>query len=335
MNPALLQSIPAEHRDSARDALAAAFGPVPVSALGHVQGGASRALTYRVDVADRAYLLRIETGRDVIRNPLRTYPCMRIASDAGVAPLLHHADPHAGVAIMDFVAQRPLPEFPGGATAFVGALGELIARLQRCPVFPPLADYPVMLERMLGMIRESGLFAPGLLDPHVAGFQRIRAAYRWDASTLVASHNDANPGNVLFDGQRLWLVDWETAFRNDALADVAIAANWHADSPHLEDALLRSWAGREPDRKLRARLVLMRQLACLYYGCLALSVNLRRDTPDTDLSAPSPAQLRDALASGRLVIGTPQYLPTLGKMFLARFIAGLAAPGFEQALDLA
>ena len=67
----------------------------------------------------------------------------------------------------------------------------------------------------------SGLFAPGLLDRHQKGFERIREAYPWDAAALVSSHNDPNPANILFDGERLWLIDWETAYRNDPLVDVA------------------------------------------------------------------------------------------------------------------
>jgi thiamine kinase-like enzyme len=38
----------------------------------------------------------------------------------------------------------------------------------------------------------------------------------------VSSHNDSIPSNILFDGDRLWLIDWESAYRNDPLVDVAI-----------------------------------------------------------------------------------------------------------------
>src|SRR5258706_15923009 len=118
---------------------------------------------------------------------------------------------------------------------------------------------------MLAYERGSGLFAAGLLAPHAAGYEHIRAAYAWDASSLVSSHNDPNPRNIIFDGDRLWLVDWETAFRNDPLTDVAILADNFAPTPDLEDVLLQAWFGGAPDRHLRARLILMRQLTRLYY----------------------------------------------------------------------
>jgi thiamine kinase-like enzyme len=33
-------------------------------------------------------------------------------------------------------------------------------------------------------------------------------------------------GKLLFDGQRVWLVDWQAAFVNDRYFDLAVAANF-------------------------------------------------------------------------------------------------------------
>ena len=74
-----------------------------------------------------------------------------------------------------------------------------------------------------------------------------------------------------------------------------------AASPELEAVLLRSWLGREPDRAQRARLVLMRLLARLFYGCAA-SLNaahaLGTVAPETDLSAPTPGRVRRGRRAG-------------------------------------
>ena len=43
---------------------------------------------------------------------------------------------------------------------------------------------------------------------------------------MVSSPNDLfKPDNILFDGQGVWLVDWEAAFLNDRYADLAVVAN--------------------------------------------------------------------------------------------------------------
>jgi thiamine kinase-like enzyme len=92
-----------------------------------------------------------------------------------------------------------------------------------------------------------------LLDPHRDGFERLRDAYPWDESGLVSSHNDPHPGNILFDGERLWLIDWETAYRNDPAVDLAIMTMYRAGTPVLQEALLHAWRGRPSDPVLRAR----------------------------------------------------------------------------------
>jgi aminoglycoside phosphotransferase (APT) family kinase protein len=329
--------IPDDRRDVARSAFTAAFGRAPLTALQPMTGGAS-ALIYRIEVAGRRYLLRLESlQRDSVRDPDRAYRCMRTAVEAGVAPALHHADAVAGVAIMDFVAGRSLSDYPGKASGLACDLGGLLARLQATPAFPPVSNYLTVLEGLLDRLLASDLFTPGLLDRHHEGFERIRQAYPWDSAALVSSHNDPHPGNVLFDGERLWLIDWETAYRNDPLVDVAIFTMYFAASPELEAVLLHSWLRRPPDRTLRARLVLMRQLTRLFYACASSlhAAATPRLLPESDLTALTPAQFRDAVEQGQLVLGLPETQRIGGKVALATFLAGLAKPEFEDALVVA
>jgi thiamine kinase-like enzyme len=51
------------------------------------------------------------------------------------------------------------------------------------------------------------------------GYRAITIVHPRASAELVSSHNDLNPNNVLFEGERAWLIDWELAFRfHDALA---------------------------------------------------------------------------------------------------------------------
>lgn len=258
---------------------------------------------------------------------------MRSAAEAGIAPALLHADATAGVAIMKFVEGRPLDDFPGGSEALARALGVLAARLQATPAFPAVADYPSLIGGLLDRLQGTGLYGP-LLAPHREGFARLRAAYPWDESLLVSSHNDPHPGNILFDGERLWLIDWETAYRNDPAVDLAIMTMYRAGTPDLQEALLQAWRGRPADPVLRARVFLMRQLAKLFYGC-ANGLYLRETYPDlveTDLSAPTPAEFSAAIRDGRLIQNSPEAQRVGGKVALRTFLEGVNAPAFEEAV---
>ena len=183
-------------------------------------------------------------------------------------------------------------------------------------------------------MRRTGLFAPSLLDAHVERLELIREAYDTGSTRLVSSHNDPVPGNILFDGKRLWLIDWESACRNDPLVDAAIVLDHFARSQELEDLFLRTWFGRAPDEALHTRLALIRALTRLYYAGVMLSASAAAAwvTNDTDLSAPTPQQFRLAIDEGRLKRGAPGTHHILGKMFLASFFSGVAPPEFAHTI---
>jgi len=233
--------------------------------------------------------------------------------------------------VMDFVRRRPLDTYPGGLPALAKAIGELLARLQATPTFPYFVLYPDIVARLWAHVCRTGLFAPGVLDRHTEHLERIRAAYEWNAGSSVSSHNDPVPGNILFDGERLWMIDWESACRNDPLVDIAIMSDGIARSPELEDILLQSCFGRAPDEPLRARLRLARALTRLYYAGVMLSASATapRAAADMDVTAPTLADFREAYRSGRLKAGTPASLHVRGKMYLAAFLSDVATPGFD------
>jgi hypothetical protein len=139
---------------------------------------------------------------------------------------------------------------------------------------------------------------------------------------------------MLFDGERLWLIDWESAYRNDPLVDVAIVLDSLAPSPELEEVLLQAWFGRAPGEALRGRLALIRALSRLYYAGVLLSASAAasQGAQDADLSAPGLQELQLAIHEGRLKPGAPETKHILGKMFLAAFLSGVAPPGFDVAV---
>jgi hypothetical protein len=317
----------AEQHENVRSALVAAFGSDSVGAVRPVAGGITTASTLRIEVRGRPYLLRVEGEPSPLRNPYQ-YVSMRIATEAGIAPAIHYLDEAARIVVIDFVEQQPLKIYPGGPRALAQALGELFSRVQATSVFPYYVNYADIVARLFAHVRRTGLFAAGLLDKHVERLELMRAAYNAGSTKLISSHNDPTPGNILFDGERLWLIDWESACRNDPLVDAAIVLDHFARSEDLEDVLLTAWFGRAPDEGFRARLAPIRALTRLYYAGVMLSGSAAASwvTDDTDLSAPTPQQFRLAIDEGRLKRGAAETQHILGKMFLASFFSGVAPP---------
>jgi thiamine kinase-like enzyme len=255
---------------------------------------------------------------------------MRIAAKAGVAPKIHHINESARVVVMDFIEARPLNEYPGDRPALAQALGDLLKRLQDTPVFPHFVDYPDIVSRLFAHVRRTGLFAHGLLDRHVEHLERVTERYNAGLERLASSHNDFHPGNVVFDGKRLWLIDWESAYRNDPLVDAAIAIDSFAFPPKLQDVYLEVWLGRPPNEALRDRMETVQALSRLYFAgvFLSASAEARGTVNDADLFAPTVDNFTQRLREGALKPGTPEMRHIMGKMYLASFLSGDPVPGF-------
>ena len=330
-----LEGLGESDRERARTALAAAFGRAPITDLQQVTVGAS-ALNFRIEVAGRPYMLRLEVSRrDEVRDPPRAYACMQVAAAAGIAPAVRHADGTAGVSITDFVPSRPLDRYEGGTPALLRDLGRVAARLQAVPAFPAVRAYPNIVGSLFSLLLDSGRYEPRLLEPHRDGLARIREAWARDAAALVSSHNDLNPQNILYDGERLWLVDWETAYANDPLVDVATLLLFFARAPGQDEVLLEAWQGRRPDPRQQDRLFLARLLVRLFFGCAA-SLNAARiggpTAVETDLAAPTPEEFVVLLQRNGWAPGSAEAQRLVGKMALAGFLAHVQSPRFEEAL---
>jgi aminoglycoside phosphotransferase (APT) family kinase protein len=326
----ILKSIPGAQGDVARAALEAAFGARAIGAISSVGGGITTALTFKIRVDDRSYLLRVEGEPSPLRNPYQ-YQSMRIAAEAGIAPRILHLDEAARVVVMDFIEPRPLHDYPGGLHGLAHALGDLLRRLQDTSEFPYYVDYPDIVARLFAHVRRTGVFAPGLLDIHTEQLERVRQRYNVNLEKLVSSHNDVHPGNFIFDGERLWLIDWESACRNDPMVDLAIIIDSFGFSSDLEATLVQRWRGRAPDQAFCERLATVRALTRLYFAGVFLSNSAAsqiRAVPDTDLSVPTVEAFEKGRSNDTSKGSRAERMHTLGKMYLASFLSGEPVPRF-------
>ena len=234
--------IPADKREAVARALAAAFGAAPVTAAVPVSGGASGALVYRVTVHDTDHLLRIEANVGGLHDPVRQYACMQIASDAGVAPRVLYANAPDAVAIMSFVHART-DEGDDARRGRLASLARTIKVLHEAPLFPPFMNFFEAMRTILGYLEANGSLPPTILARLLDGYRRIAEVYPSSDAELVSSHNDLNPNNVLFEGERAWLIDWELAFANDRYNDIATLMNFFAKDADDVELILREYFG--------------------------------------------------------------------------------------------
>jgi aminoglycoside phosphotransferase len=329
-------SFPEARRSAIDRALMTAFGTTELDVATPLSGGLSGAGLWRIRVGGIAYVLKIEESRHTVTDPARSYACMRTAAAAFLAPRVRYADPADGVAIIEHVAPVSLAEYPAAGHALIVELAQAARLLHETPAFPPMAAYLDGVAGLIDQFRALDILEPAATDELFALFEELRVGYRTRPGDLVSSHNDLNPGNIVYDGSRLWLVDWDAAFLADRYVDLATLANWFTRDAPGETALLATYFGRAAEPEERARFDLMRLVNHLFAGVIFLNVaagerpGVRLD--DRTLAGPSLADVHLRLRTGAFAILEWENRVTYGKARLAAALDGLRAPGFGAVL---
>ncbi|MBO9546907.1 phosphotransferase [Caulobacter sp.] len=304
-------------------ALRVAFGTDALDGWTPLSGGLSGAGVWRVRVGGIGYLLKVEAPeRDELRDPHRSYACMKLAAEACLAPRVRYADPDDGVAILDHIEAR---EHLGVRADLVVELAQAVRVLHGIEGFPPLVDYLDGLDALVGQAESSvpnGAFAP---------WRRLYAACKALRPQPVSSHNDLNPRNLIHDGRRVWLIDWEAAFRADRYVDLAAIANIYAADPDAEALLLRTYFNREATDVERARLWLFRQVSHIFHAAIFLAGQARAER----LDGPELDVLHQGLALGEPLLDTPEGRQAYGLARLRTARANIGSPAFEAAVAVA
>lgn len=241
--------------------LACWSGAVSIEPL---SGGLSnRSFTVRDSAG--AFVARV-VGGDVPAHGIlreREVAASRAAFAAGVAPeLVHAAD---GILVIRFVAGRTLAPADIRDAAMLERIASLLRRVHR-DVAPHLRGpaacfWPFhVLRDYLAQLAEEGRLADRIPTLRLTVASLERAVGPID---LVLAHNDMMPGNLLDDGARLWLIDWEFAGFGSGLFDLAgVATNNDLDAAQRAH-LLAAYLGKPPGRRAAKRFAAMALAASL------------------------------------------------------------------------
>jgi Phosphotransferase enzyme family len=176
-----------------------------------------------------------------------------VAARAGVGPqVVEFVPPDGPLAVVHLAAR---PQTRAEVQGDLGRVAALCRRLHAAPRFGVDADPARVLRRYAGLVADLGSWLPRgheALAPHV---QRTLAALAVHPSAPVPCHNDLPGGNVLDDGDRLWLIDFEFAADNEAWCELGWLASGAALSPEQVEELVAEYDGGAGPRDVaRTRL---------------------------------------------------------------------------------
>jgi len=305
----------------------AALAPLlPADAVGTVTAiqplpkGPSGSSVYAV-TSDRGELvLRVQPAHRDAGEWAQQLRLLRRAAAAGVAPALVHVDEEVRAVVVARVAGAPLPAALGDPAQRGAALAGVARQLSAVHAIDPdgieVRDPLAFARAQFAGQRGRPGFPDLALTPVLEG---IEAALATDGRRVV-SHNDLNPGNVLWDGARAWLVDWEVAGLTHPFYDLATLAMFiQLDEPAALE-LLGSQEGRALAPEEVAVFTALRRLAALLCGLTFLAM-----MPDLALlpaAPPTLAAFYADLRAGAASLADPRGQGAFGLALLAVATAG-------------
>jgi hypothetical protein len=296
--------------------------------------GSNRA--FRIIVLGSAYLLRINTrAGDMARH----FTCMQAAADAGLAPRVRYANTEDRISITDYVESIPL-----SARDALVRIPAALRTLHGLPPFPSasfnttctfLLDKGPALDGFLQTFRASSILHENETAELLARYRQLAAVYSRLDSDLAPSHNDLfKPDNMLVDGNRLWLVDWEAAFQNDRYADLAVVANMIVTNESEERIYLQEYFGEPPDEYRRARFYLVRQLAHMFYAIAFLTLGSSGKPLDRSDPVPGYSDFQRRFWAREVGLADNQAKTAFGRVHWEQLSQNIRQPRFEEALRI-
>ncbi|MEL7281628.1 MAG: choline kinase family protein [Pseudomonadota bacterium] len=206
----------------------------------------------RLNDGGRDYVVRL--GDDIPQHMVMRWNelCLsRTAHRIGLAPGVVHSEP--GVLVLDYVDAEPLE---GQDLHDPETLSAVISLLKTLHTDGTAALTGSVLSFWVFHILRS--YARFLLDhgsAHIAALPDLledaaRLENRVGPVSLVLTHNDLLPANILRGEDRFWLIDWEYGGLGSPLFDLGGLATNCALPPEAEEAMLKQYFGTSPDAAL-------------------------------------------------------------------------------------
>jgi aminoglycoside phosphotransferase (APT) family kinase protein len=321
--------IPQEKSAAVFRGLREAFGATAIEDIRRMTKGLSSDLVFRIVVQGSPFLLRIMTRIDERNDPGRQFTCMKAAAEAGLAPRVRYTNTEDGISIADFVEAMPFP-----ATQALVQLPGTLRRLHALPPFPKAFNYVTAHNGFIWRFRAASLLSRDEIEEIFTRYEQVCAAYPRLDSDMVSCHSGLKPENILFDGQRVWLLDWRAAFVNDRYFDLAVAANFLVTNDADEWTYLERYFGQRPDEYQRARFFLMRQVVHMLSAAVFLLLGSAGKPISQSENLPSFGDFHRRIWAGEVNLADNDLKIVYGLVHWERLLQNMRRTRFDEALGI-
>jgi thiamine kinase-like enzyme len=220
---------------------------------------------YKVTTPDGTFVARLAgTGSELLaidRDCEYRNSVTAAAAGAG-APVVEYR-PQDRLLVIGYIQGRTFGPQDVAGQQNIPRVAEACRRLHQGARFGNDFDMFDIQRRYLSVARSRGFRIPAGYDDLAPQFTAAEKALAVRAERTVPCNNDLLPANLIDDGERIWLIDYELSGNNDACFELGnIAAEAHLETEALEH-LVTAYYGR-PRRSKIARAWLLGGLIGMY-----------------------------------------------------------------------
>ena len=285
-----------------------------------IRAGLSGAGVYAVETSQGAFVLRVQDRNLDEQYFAQQLRVLRRAEQAGIAPRIAYVDEAERAVVSARISGKPLGMALADPAQRNRVFASTIEKLRTLHSLDPagVAERDPMRYAAEAFSAVRG--RPGFpswasdLDTEFAHIERVLAR----DSRRVVSHNDVNPGNLLWDGERVWLVDWEVTGLGHPYYDLATLALFLRLDDDAAFGLAAMHDGAPLGVEARSNFRAQRKLAGLLCGLTFLGFvpDLSvRSAPSLE-EAPTLSELYQGMQAGKISLQTPLGQATMGLALL-------------------
>lgn len=206
-----------------------------------LKGGGSAATLYRFDFNQSSYVLRLFPPQASVSTRKHQFQLAKEAGKLGFGPKIHFVDSSMNGLIMDFIPGEILHKTDRqGVIRFA----QFLRKLHNSSANFPLAVSPFIRFNNFQSKMEA---YPERFFETITLMNDFEAIFKQFPTSLVPSHLDLHPLNILHHENQFFLVDWVNGGMSDPYFDLATFCIFHDLNEENQLLFLNHYFGRAPN----------------------------------------------------------------------------------------
>lgn len=325
-----IRAIDEKHAANLTKKILSLTGPVYAEIL---KGGYSGCYTFVVNSNSQKYVIRFleNKSKDFRQKEITN---LKIASKKGCGPHIYFADVEQSVVIMEYLLNQNISQQQRESDLLYIELAKLLQKIHSGQTFEGCINIFDWIQGQIDNVKNfvETKAIKGIPLIKLEDIIKIASEVFSSDAVKLPCHNDLNPGNLMFLGDKFKAIDYEHAAMGNPYYDIAQILIFNCTSIINEKILLFSYFGRQPTKDEEAKIYLMKLAAWIFDSVFLLQVYPEKLYKYENLQLPSNIDFIKEMAKGKIDLENPEEVLKYSKFVINHVITEFESLEFDKAV---